>query len=433
MNYHRPKGTKDILPTEIKNWQFIEDTARLLFKNYQYTEIRTPIFEHIEVITRSVGDTTDIVAKEMYDFLDKGNRHITLRPEGTAPIVRAYVENKLFGPEYIKPYKVFYIGPMFRHENPQKGRLRQFHQMGVEAFGSENPATDVETIAMAMKFFKQIGLNQLRLVINSLGDKETRKNYRKALIDYLTPFKEKLSEDSQRRLNENPMRILDSKDKRDQQLIADAPSILDYLNEKSRNYFNTVLEMLDVLKIPYELDATMVRGLDYYTDTIFEVMSDAKGMGSQSTICAGGRYNQLVEELGGPETPGFGFAMGIERILLVLEAEQIVLPTLNKLDAYIISLGENTNVEALKIVETIRDAGFSADRDVMNRKAKAQFKTADKLGANVVLILGEEELATKTIKLKNMRTSEEKSILLSEIYADFPTVYRKLINEDNKK
>lgn len=433
MNYQRPKGTKDILPTEIKNWQFIEDTARLLFKNYQYTEIRTPIFEHIEVITRSVGDTTDIVAKEMYDFLDKGNRHITLRPEGTAPIVRAYVENKLFGPEYIKPYKVFYIGPMFRHENPQKGRLRQFHQMGVEAFGSENPATDVETIAMAMKFFKQIGLNQLRLVINSLGDKETRKNYRKALIDYLTPFKEKLSEDSQRRLNENPMRILDSKDKRDQQLIAGAPSILDYLNEKSRNYFNTVLEMLDVLKIPYELDATMVRGLDYYTDTIFEIMSDAKGMGSQSTICAGGRYNQLVEELGGPETPGFGFAMGIERILLILEAEQIVLPTLNKLDAYIISLGENTNVEALKIVETIRDAGFSADRDVMNRKAKAQFKTADKLGANVVLILGEEELATKTIKLKNMRTSEEKSILLSEIYADFSTVYRKLVNEDNQK
>lgn len=427
MSYQRPKGTKDIIAIEAEKWQYIEETARQLFKNYRYKEIRTPIFEHIEVITRSVGDTTDIVTKEMYDFLDKGNRHITLRPEGTAPIVRAYVENKLFGPEHAKPYKVYYMGPMFRHENPQKGRLRQFHQIGVEAFGSENPVTDVEAMAMAMKFFKQLGITQLRLVINSLGDKETRENYRQALIDYLIPFKEELSEDSQRRLYENPMRILDSKDRRDKQFVADAPSILDYLSEKSKNYFNTVLEMLTALKIPYAVDSTMVRGLDYYTDTIFEIMSDAKEMGSQSTICAGGRYNQLVEELGGPETPGFGFAMGIERILLVLEAQGAAFPIENELDAYVVNLGEKTNVEALKIVQAIRDAGFSADRDVMSRKAKAQFKTADKEHAKLVLTLGEDELEDGMVNIKSMATREEKRVPLKEIYTQFEKIYNEII------
>lgn len=423
MSYQRPKGTNDILPGESEKWQFVEETARLVFRDYQYNEIRTPIFEHFEVIARSVGDTTDIVSKEMYDFYDKGERHVTLRPEGTAPIARSYVENKLFGPEYNKPYKVFYIGPMFRYERPQKGRLRQFHQIGVEAFGSANPATDVETMAMAMDFFKQLGLSQLRLVINSLGDKETRKNYRQALIDYLSPHEAELSEDSKRRLHENPLRVLDSKDKRDQQFVADAPSILDYLSPEAKAHFETVITMLDALDIPYEIDSNMVRGLDYYTHTIFEIMSEAPKMGAQATICAGGRYDHLVEELGGPQAPGFGFAMGLERLLITMEAEEVVIPALNELDAYVVGLGEATNLEALKVVQAIRNFGFSADRDFMNRKAKAQFKSADKQGARLVLTLGENELAEQVINIKSMASRIEKQFKLADLYDHFDEIY----------
>ncbi|ASZ08428.1 histidine--tRNA ligase [Enterococcus thailandicus] len=423
MNFQRPKGTNDILPGESEKWQFIEETARLLFRDYQYNEMRTPIFEHYEVISRSVGDTTDIVSKEMYDFYDKGDRHVTLRPEGTAPIVRSFVEHKLFGPEFAKPYKTFYMGPMFRYERPQKGRLRQFHQIGVEAFGSDNPATDVESMAMALDFFKQLGITQIRLVINSLGDQETRQAYRQALIDYLEPVENELSEDSKRRLHQNPLRVLDSKDKRDRKFVVDAPSILDYLSESAKKHFETVTTMLDALEIPYEIDSNMVRGLDYYTHTIFEIMSDAPKMGAQATICAGGRYDRLVEELGGPETPAFGFAMGIERILLTMEAEEVVIPALNELDAYVVGIGEATNLEALKVVQAIRNFGFSADRDVMNRKAKAQFKTADKTNAKLVLVLGEDELSNQTINVKSMADRKEKSFSLQEIYQRFDEVY----------
>ncbi|WP_265456223.1 histidine--tRNA ligase [Enterococcus sp. HY326] len=423
MNYQRPKGTADILPGESEKWQFVEETARLIFRDYQFQEIRTPIFEHFETISRSVGDTTDIVSKEMYDFYDKGDRHVTLRPENTAPIVRAFVENKLFGPEYAKPYKVFYTGPMFRYERPQKGRLRQFHQIGVEAFGSSNPATDVETMAMALDFFKQLGIQQIRLVINSLGDKETRKNYRQALIDYLEPHLEELSADSKRRLHENPLRVLDSKDPKDKQFVAEAPSILEFLTPASQKHFDDVLKMLDALEIPYEIDSNMVRGLDYYTDTIFEIMSDAKGMGAQSTICAGGRYDGLVEELGGPETPGFGFAMGIERVLMTLAMEEIVIPAINELDAYVVAIDDGTNLEALKLVQAVRNFGFSADRDFMHRKPKAQFKSADKLGAKLVLTIGEEELLKGVVKVKSMATSKEQEFRLEEVYEDFPEIY----------
>ncbi|MFC4711159.1 histidine--tRNA ligase [Enterococcus eurekensis] len=432
MSYQRPKGTADLLPGEIEKWQFIEETARLLFSDYQYQEIRTPMFEHIEVITRSVGDTSDIVTKEMYDFYDKGDRHITLRPEGTAPVVRSFVENKLFGPEYAKPYKVYYTGPMFRYERPQKGRLRQFHQIGVEAFGSENPATDVETMMMALAYFEQLGMSEFHLVINSLGDPETRQNYRQALIDYLTPFKDELSEDSQRRLNENPLRVLDSKDKRDKQFVADAPSILDYLSEPAKKHFDEVIAMLDALEVPYQIDSNMVRGLDYYTHTIFEIMSDAKGLGAQNTLCAGGRYNQLVAELGGPETPGFGFAIGMERVLLVLEAEGVELPVAHQLDAYVVNLGEEVNLAALKVVQKIRQAGFSADRDVLNRKAKAQFKTADKLNATLVLTLGESELEQGMINVKSMATRKEIQVPLTAIYEDFGAVYDQMTKEEGE-
>ncbi|WP_368251149.1 histidine--tRNA ligase [Enterococcus sp. 2201sp1_2201st1_B8_2201SCRN_220225] len=421
--YQRPKGTNDILPGESDKWQFIEETARLLFRDYQYQEIRTPIFEHYEVISRSVGDTTDIVSKEMYDFYDKGDRHVTLRPEGTAPVVRAFVENKLYGPEYPKPFKAFYMGPMFRYERPQKGRLRQFHQIGVEAFGSSNPATDVESMAMALDFFKQLGVQKLRLVINSLGDKETRTAYRQALIEYLEPHFEELSEDSKRRLHENPLRVLDSKDKRDKQFVAEAPSILDYLSETAKVHFEAVKEMLTALAIPFEVDSNMVRGLDYYTHTIFEIMSDAPGMGAQATICAGGRYDHLVAELGGVDTPAFGFAMGIERILLTLESEGIVLPSLNELDAYVVGLGEATNLESLKLLQAIRNFGFSADRDFMNRKAKAQFKSADKAGAKLVLTIGENELAEGVVNIKGMATRQEQTFALKDVYTRFDEIY----------
>lgn len=432
MAYQRPKGTNDILPGESQKWQKIEQTARNLFAQYQFHEIRTPIFEHIEVISRSVGDTTDIVTKEMYDFHDKGDRHITLRPEGTAPIVRSFVENKLFGPEFQKPYKVYYMGPMFRYERPQKGRLRQFHQIGVEVFGSDNPATDVETMAMALQFFGELGIKDLRLVINSLGDQATRKAYRQALIDYLTPFKEQLSADSNRRLLENPLRVLDSKDEKDKAVVANAPSILDYLSENAKNHFAQVTKMLDALNITYEIDSNMVRGLDYYTHTIFEIMSDDKKMGAQSTICAGGRYNQLVAELGGPETSGFGFAMGFERLLMILEAQGIQLAAENPLNAYVVSLGEATNIEALQIVQSIRQSGFSAERDVMNRKAKAQFKTADKLQAQLVLTIGETELANGVVNVKNLATRVEKAYPLEQVQTQFAMVYSEMMTGEKE-
>lgn len=427
MAFQKPKGTADILPGESEKWQFVEETARLLFKDYEFHEIRTPIFEHYDVISRSVGDTTDIVSKEMYDFHDKGNRHITLRPEGTAPIARSFVENKLFGPEHQKPYKVYYMGPMFRYERPQAGRLRQFHQIGAEVFGSNNPATDVETMMMAMDYYQQLGVKHIRLVINSLGSREDRKAYRQALIDYLEPQVAELSHDSQTRLHDNPLRVLDSKDQKDQEIVKNAPSILDYLSPESAAFFNEVKEMLAALDVPYEIDHRMVRGLDYYNHTIFEIMSDAPGFGGAiTTICAGGRYDSLVNELDGPETAGFGFALGIERAIITIQAEGIEIPMLNQIDAYVVGLGEATNLEALKLVQAIRRAGFSAERDFMNRKAKAQFKTANKLNAQLVLTLGESELAEGSVNVKNMATSQEKSVALTDIYKDFGQIFDEL-------
>jgi histidyl-tRNA synthetase len=369
------------------------------------------------------------VTKEMYDFYDKGDRHITLRPEATAPVVRAYVENKLYGPEYSKPYKVYYMGPMFRYERPQAGRLRQFYQIGVEVFGSMNPATDVETIAMVLDFFNQLGLQKLELHINTLGDRETRANYRQALIDYLTPMQDELSEDSKRRLQENPLRVLDSKDPKDKKAVENAPSILDYLNEESKAHFDAVKEMLDALEIPFVIDTNMVRGLDYYNHTIFEIMSDAIG-GAQTSIAAGGRYDSLVEYFNGPETPGFGFAMGVERVLLAMEAEGIEIPTENNVDVYVVGLGEETNVESLKIVQALRGQGYSADRDFFNRKAKAQFKTVDKLGASLVVTIGGNELETQTAKVKNAKTRVENEYTFDEIYSEFDAIYDELIEEE---
>lgn len=431
MKYQRPKGTADILPGESEKWSYVEDTARLLFDDYQFHEIRTPLFENFEVFSRSAGDTSDVVTKEMYDFHDKGDRHIALRPEGTAGVVRAYVENKLYAPEQEKPYKVFYMGQMYRYERPQSGRMREFHQIGVEAFGSDSPAVDVEVMAMAMDFFKQLGVTNLKLAINSLGDKETRAAYHQALVDYLEPHMAELSEDSQARLHKNPLRVLDSKDKHDQEIVADAPSILDFLTPTAQNHLDSVTTMLTALNIPFEVDATMVRGLDYYNHTIFEIESQSPALGhGWTTICGGGRYNGLVEELGGPETPGFGFGIGMERLLLLLQDQDIAAPIDNPLDVYVVGIGEATNVESLKLVQAIRGAGFSADRDYMDRKPKAQFKTADRRHARMTMTIGEQELIDQTVNVKNMATGDQTTVPLSEVYTDFAGMFDKYFDED---
>lgn len=424
MKLQKPKGTQDILPADSAKWQYVENVARETFKKYNYGEIRTPMFEHYEVISRSVGDTTDIVTKEMYDFHDKGDRHITLRPEGTAPVVRSYVENKLFAPEVQKPVKVYYIGSMFRYERPQAGRLREFHQLGVECFGSKNPATDVETIAMAYQLFNTLGIKDVTLHLNSLGNTESRLAYRQALIDYLTPMRESLSKDSQRRLDENPLRVLDSKEKEDKVAVKNAPSILDYLDEESQAHFDEVRTMLDSLNIPYVIDTNMVRGLDYYNHTIFEFITTIDK--SELTICAGGRYDSLVEYFGGPETAGFGFGLGLERLLLVLDKQGIELPVEENLDVYIAVLGSGANGKALELVQAIRYQGFKAERDYLGRKIKAQFKSADTFKAKTVITLGESEVESGQVNVKNNATREEVTVSFEELTKNFAVVLEQL-------
>lgn len=419
--FQKPKGTADLLPGDSLKWHYVEETARLLFNNYQYNEIRTPLFENFEVFSRSAGDTSDVVTKEMYDFHDKGDRHIALRPEGTAGVVRAFVENKLFAPEQVKPYKVFYIGPMFRYERPQAGRMRQFHQIGVEAFGADSPALDAEVIAMAVDLFQSLGLTSLKVAVNSLGDAESRANYRQALIDYLEPHFDELSADSQERLHKNPLRVLDSKDEKDQKFVEGAPSILDYLTEDAQKHWDKLKTMLDALGLDYEVDSSMVRGLDYYNHTIFEIMTNSKALGhGWTTISGGGRYNGLVEELGGPETSGIGFGIGLERLMLLLENEQTPLPEVEPLDFYVANIGEETDVEALKLVQGIRAYGYTAERDYLDRKPKAQFKAADRLNALYVITIGPEELANQEVNMKNMETGEQTKVALAKIYTELP-------------
>ena len=424
MKLQKPKGTQDILPQESAKWQYVEDFARKTFRKYNYGEIRTPIFEHYEVISRSVGDTTDIVTKEMYDFYDKGDRHITLRPEGTAPVVRSYVENKLFAPEVQKPVKVYYMGSMFRYERPQAGRLREFHQIGAECFGSSNPATDVEMIAMAAQFFKDIGITNVSLELNSLGNPESRAAYRQALIDYLTPLKPSLSADSQRRLEENPLRVLDSKEPEDKAAVEGAPSILDYLDEESSTYFAAVRSMLETLQIPYVINTNMVRGLDYYNHTIFEFTTEVAG--SQLTICAGGRYDGLVAYFGGPETPGVGFGMGLERLLLVLDKQGVELPIETALDVYVAVLGAGANGRALELVQALRAQGFAAERDYLDRKLKAQFKSADIFRAKTLITLGESEVESGQVTVKNNHNREEITVSLDQIQENYQLIFEKL-------
>ncbi|WP_159560160.1 histidine--tRNA ligase [Streptococcus halichoeri] len=424
MKLQKPKGTQDILPADAAKWQYVEQVARETFKKYHYGEIRTPMFEHYEVISRSVGDTTDIVSKEMYDFADKGGRHITLRPEGTAPVVRSYVENKLFAPEVQKPLKLYYIEPMFRYERPQAGRLRQFHQVGVECFGSANPTTDVETIAMAYDFFEALGIDRLKLAINSLGNPQSRAAYRQALIDYLTPLRDQLSKDSQRRLEENPLRVLDSKEAADKEAVKHAPSILDYLDEESQAHFAAVKQLLDALGIAYTIDTNMVRGLDYYNHTIFEVMTEIDG--SELTVCGGGRYDGLVTYFDGPKTPAFGFGLGLERLLMIIDKLKITLPIEDQLDTYIAVLGDEANFAALELVQAIRRQGFKAERDYLGRKIKAQFKSADAFNAKTIMTIGDSEVTAGRVSIRNNQTREEIQVSFDDLKSNFASVLAKL-------
>ena len=416
MKLQKPKGTQDILPSESAKWQYVEAVARETFKKYHYSEIRTPIFEHYEVISRSVGDTTDIVTKEMYDFYDKGDRHITLRPEGTAPVVRSFVENKLFAPEVQKPVKMYYIGSMFRYERPQAGRLREFHQIGVESFGSSNSLADVQTIMMGHDLLAELGVKNYQLHINTLGNEQVRKDYHDALVNYFTPVKDELSEDSQRRLRDNPLRILDSKDDRDKKFLPDAPKIRDFLDDNSKANFESILKMLDQLGIDYVIDDDLVRGLDYYTGVIFEFMVEDKSLWeSATTILGGGRYDHLVEEFNGPQTPAVGFGIGEERLMLVLEKQNPALFENKGIDFFITNIGDGTAQKAIEIARSLRKQGFEADFDVNQKKLKGQFKKADREGAKYVITLGEKELENGILNVKRLADGKTIDLSLEDI------------------
>ncbi|KAA0957818.1 histidine--tRNA ligase [Planococcus sp. ANT_H30] len=414
MNIQAPRGTYDVLPDQSAKWQEVEQKINNLCRLYQYKEIRTPIFEHTELFQRGVGDTTDIVQKEMYTFQDRGERSLTLRPEGTASVVRSYVENKLFGmPD--QPVKLFYTGPMFRYERPQAGRMRQFVQFGVEAIGSKDPAIDAEVISLAMEVYRAVGLKQLRLVINSLGDTESRVAHKKALVTHFEPSINEFCSDCQTRLEKNPLRILDCKVDRQHPLMATAPSLADYLNEESQAYFDEVQAYLSSMDIEFVVDPNLVRGLDYYNHTAFEIMSDAEGFGAITTLAGGGRYNGLVEDLGGPESPGIGFAMSIERLLLALEMEKVEIGQSNNLEVYVVAMDETTKKKAFAVVRDLRLNGISADMDFAGRKVKAQMKSADRKGAAFVVVIGETELESGKVALKEMATGEQQEMAFEEI------------------
>ncbi|WP_144593890.1 histidine--tRNA ligase [Priestia flexa] len=416
MSVQIPRGTQDILPGKVEYWQFVEQKAREICRTFNYKEIRTPMFEHTELFQRGVGETTDIVQKEMYTFKDRGDRSLTLRPEGTAAVGRSYVTHKMFGNPN-QPTKLFYIGPMFRYERPQAGRFRQFVQFGVEALGVNDPAIDAEVLVLLMNFYQSLGLKKLKLVVNSLGDTESRQAHRQALIDHFSPRIGEFCSDCQNRLHKNPLRILDCKKDRDHELMNTAPSILEYLNDYSKEYFENVQQYLTDLDIEYVVDPTLVRGLDYYNHTAFELMSEADGFGAITTLCGGGRYNGLIQEIGGPETPGIGFALSIERLLSALEAENIELPVEKGIDCYVVTLGDAAKAKSVALVNKLRKAGFVAEKDYQDKKVKGQFKSADRLEAKYVVVLGDDELAKGVANVKDMALGEQEEVKLEELVA----------------
>jgi histidyl-tRNA synthetase len=397
-----PKGTKDILPNDVYRWQYIEQTIREVCGVYGYKEIRTPAFEYTELFERGVGSTTDVVQKEMYTFNDKGGRSITLRPEVTAPVVRSYLENSLYAQP--QPTKMFYIVPCFRHENPQKGRLRQFHQFGTEVFGAGNPETDAEIISLASALLKRLGIKGLKLKINSIGCPNCRQEYSKKLQEYFKDYLDDLCGTCLGRLDKNPLRILDCKIDSHKDFVESAPVLADYLCSECFEHFEELKNILDSIGINYIIDHTIVRGLDYYTKTVFEIVS--VDIGAQGTVCGGGRYDGLVEQLGGSSTCGIGFGLGIERLLMVMEAQNIEIPQPNTLQLFIATIGDKANVEAQKIIHNLREKGISCDKDQIGRSLRAQMKYSDKINAKFSVVLGEDEINTCLVSLKNMENGE---------------------------
>lgn len=409
------KGTQDLLPADSYKNQFIESTMLDIASKFGFREVRTPVFEHTELFQRGVGETTDVVQKEMYTFNDKGERSITLRPEGTAGAVRAFLEHGLFNEAL--PSKMCYLTSCYRYEKPQAGRLREFHQFGVEVFGAGAPAADAEVISVANEIFAFLGVQNLKLEINSIGCPECRKNYHNALKEYFESKKENLCGTCLERLEKNPMRILDCKSPVCQEITKDAPVILDYVCDECSAHFESVKKYLDVMNIEYTVNPKIVRGLDYYSRTVFEFVSTE--IGAQGTVCGGGRYDGLVEELGGPHTPALGFGMGIERLLLLLKAQNIEIPEPSSCDLYIAPMGDAASLEAMKIVSELRANGVSAQTDVVGRSLKAQMKFADKIGAKYTMVLGDNEIAEGKAKIKNMATGEVSDAELADLGENF--------------
>lgn len=408
-----PKGTKDVLPKDSYKWQFIENTAREVAKTFGASEIRTPTFEHTEVFLRGVGETTDIVNKEMYTFLDKGGRSVTLKPEGTAGVARAFVENGMHS--QVLPAKLFYITQCFRYERPQAGRLREFHQFGIEFLGATDANVDAETILLAKTFLDKVGIKNVTLYLNSIGCKDCRKKYEEALKAYLNENIDGMCELCKDRLNKNPLRILDCKNDDCKKITANAPKILDYICDDCSAHFNKVQKLLTLAGVEYKINANIVRGLDYYTRTVFEFVSE--NIGAQGTVCGGGRYDGLIKQLGGQDVPGIGFAVGIERILMLLENIGVEIANPNTVEYYVAPMGEKEAEKAFILVTAMRNSGIIADFDHMGRGIKAQFKYADKIGAKKVIVIGSEELASGNVKIKNMADGSEELANIDDMIA----------------
>ncbi len=408
------KGTEDVLPKQSYRWQFVENIMREESRAYGFKEIRTPVFEHTELFARGVGQTTDVVQKEMYTFDTKGGESVTLRPEGTAGAARAVLEHSLENEGL--PIKASYFVSCYRYEKPQAGRLREFHQFGIEEYGTQSPVADAEIICLAQSVLDRLGLDQIHLELNSIGCPECRAKYNQALRDYFSQYKDKLCTTCLTRLEKNPMRLLDCKSPEDRAIAKDAPVITDYLCEDCENHFTEVKKYLDAAGVAYNINPKIVRGLDYYTKTVFEFVTDC--IGAQGTVCGGGRYDGLMEELGGKHTPSLGFAMGLERLLMVMDAQGIEIPNNDSCALYIATMGDNAKVKAFELLKSVREAGLTAETDVVGRGLRAQMKYADKIGAKYSMVLGDNEIAENKAKVKNMDSGEQTEMALDETFAD---------------
>lgn len=405
----KPKGCYDIYGENAKKWQYINKVIDSLMEKYNYSYIRTPIFESSELFHRGIGETADVVTKETYDFKDRADRNMTLRPEGTAGIVRSYIENKMYG-DANQPVKLYYNGTMYRYERPQSGRDREFTQFGVEVLGTDDPMVDAEVISIPVVLLSMLGLKGVKVKINSLGDRESRDNYRKALLEYFRPHIKELCEDCNDRLEKNPLRILDCKVDKDNPLLKEAPKTLDYLNEESKKRFEEVKSFLDELGVDYEVDYRIVRGLDYYNHTVFEIEADVEGFGSNNVLAGGGRYNGLVDTLGGPNTSCIGFACGIGRIIQALDLEKVKLPIVDDVEVFVMYVSETEKKYATSLVQYLRGNGFRVETEYTNRGLKSQFKQADRLKSKYLIILNDEDLKNDEIKIKDNKTKEEELI-----------------------